>query len=167
MPELEVELNDEYNIYKTRQISHVHLKTPVTGVALTDVWSKIPLDTTNFVIKAFGGFTFDDANDRFYWDQSGVINKSLPATFIGDAGLIVTAGISSVVTITMGLFIDGVLILETPMDFTVLNSIGSYGANGILVDASDADLLQSGQSDDLIRLRCIWRCLRHMMDKIS
>jgi len=144
MPELNTLLEDEWKIWKTRQTSHCHLKAPVADIALTSTAIKLPLDTTNFHLKMLGGFTFDDANDRIYWDQVSAYGVSLPATFIGDAGLQVTAGISGSVKITLILKVDGVSILETPLNFTALNSIQGYGANGVLLDALDADLLQSG-----------------------
>ena len=144
MPDLKQSLEDDWKIFQERHTSHAHLKNELTGIALTDAWSKLALDTTNYDIKALGGFTFDDANDRFYWDQSGAIDKSLPAFFIGDVGLQVTAGIGAGVTITMGLFIEGTLILETPITFGVIDKIQGYGANGVLLDALDDDLLQSG-----------------------
>jgi len=149
MPELIDELKTEYDIYKSRNTSHLHLKNQLTGIALTDAWTKLPLDTTNYGVKMFGGFSFDDANDRIYWDYGGTINQSLPATFIGDAGLTITAGMSATATVIMGLFIDEVLILETPMNFANIDKIQGYGANGILVDALDANLLQSGSSYDI------------------
>jgi len=144
MAELELELKNEYNIYKQRHTSHIHLKNTIGGIVLSDQWQKIVLDETNYVVKSIGGFTFDDANDRIYWDQGSVIGKSLACTFIGNASVQVTAGLTGTITVYMGLFINGVLILETPMNFTVVNSLGSYGGNGILVDAIDDNLLQPG-----------------------
>jgi hypothetical protein len=91
-----------------------------------------------------GGWSFDDANDRIYWDQSGDIGIALPLIFIGDAGVQVTSGITGSVTVSMGLFVDGELILETPITFTIQDSIQGYGANGILLDALDDNLIQPG-----------------------
>lgn len=142
--ELTTALEDDFNIYATRHASNLHLKNSLSGISLTSSWLKLALDTANFHIKVLGGFTFDDANDRIYWDQSNVINKSLPATFIGDAGLEVTAGLGIGVTVTLGLFVDDVLILETPLNFGAIDKIQGYGANSILLNANDVDLLQSG-----------------------
>lgn len=149
MPELEPTLKTSYDIYKSRHTSHIHLENKITGVVLSDSWSKLGLDNTNFSIRMLGGFSFDDTNDRVYWDQDSVINQSLPATFIGDAGVTVTDGLVSTATIYLGLFIDETLILETPMNFASIDKIQGYGANGILVDSSDVDLLQPGSYYDI------------------
>lgn len=150
MSELKTILESDWDIYQSRQLSHLHLKSPLSGIALTSSWSKLTLDTTNFHIKVFGGFSFDDANDRIYWDSGSVIGHSLPATFIGDAGLQVTAGLGAGVTIILGLFVNEVLILETPMSFTALTYIQGYGANGIMLDsATDANILQPNSYYDI------------------
>lgn len=149
MPELETVLEDDYKITKARHTAHLHLTNTIAGISLTTSWLKLAVDTTNFHVKTLGGFTFDDANDRIYWDASGAIGRSLPAIFIGDAGIQVTAGAGSGVIVTLGLFVDsdpssGTPILETPLTFDVLNKVQGYGANELLIDAVNDDLLQSG-----------------------
>ena len=132
-----------------RAVSHLHLNTPVTGITLSDEWTKLPISSSSFTKKIFDGFTFDSDNDRIYWDADGRINESLTAFFTGAAGIQITSGLSSVATVSMGLFIDGNLILETPLSFTALDKIQMYGANGILVDSNDEDLLQPGSYYEL------------------
>jgi len=128
-----------------RSIAHISLNTPITGVTLSNEWTQIALSSANFDIHALDGFTFDTENDRIYWDEDGALDTSLSCFFVGDAGLQVTSSISGDETVSMGLFIDGVLIIETPLTFTQQNKIQSYGANSILIDPSTlADLLQSG-----------------------
>lgn len=123
---------------------HLHAKAILSGIALTSTWLTLALDTTNFHIKTLGGFSFVDVTDRIYWDSGGVYGVSLPAFFSGDAGLQVTAGLGSGVSISLGLFVDEVLILETPLNFSVLDQIQGYGANDPMLDSSDNNLLQSG-----------------------
>lgn len=137
-------LASDYKIWKQRQSSHLHLKSPITGIVLSDAWTKLPIDTTNFNVKLLGEFTFDDASDTITWDELGNLGTSLPAMFNGSAGLQVTAGLTGASIITLGLFVDDNLILETPLNFSALDRIKDYSANGILVNASDLDLLQSG-----------------------
>ena len=132
-----------------RATSHLHLKTPISGIVLSDQWQKIDIGSSNFTRKIFDGFTFDSDNDRVYWDADGSKGESLSAFFVGAAGLQVTAGVGIGVTISMGLFIDGNLILETPLSFSAIDKIQMYGANGILVDAQDEDLLQPGSYYEL------------------
>ena len=141
-------LKDDFKITAQRQVSHLHLKTPLAGIVLSDSWLKLALDTTNLHIKTLGEFTFDDANDRIYWDAAGNLGYSLPALFIGDAGLQVTSTVVTAITITLGLFIDDVLVLETPITFDKKETIQGYGANDPLLDSSDEDLLQSGSYYD-------------------
>jgi len=149
MVELSTILNSEFDIYKERHSSHVHLKAPLTGIGLTTSYVKLALDTTNFHIRTLGGFTFDDTNDRIYWDSGGAIGRSLPVTFIGDAGIEITAGLSGTMKVTLGLFFDEVLVLETPISFSVIDKIQGYGANGILTNISEVSLLQSGSYWDV------------------
>jgi len=133
-----------------RSIAHISLNTPITGVALTDAWVKLPLSSSNFDVHALDGFTFDSDNNRIYWDEDGALDSSLSAFFVGDAGLQITSSISGSDHVSMGLFIDGVLIIETPLTFTEQNKIQSYGANSILIDDTTlADLLQSGSYIEL------------------
>jgi len=133
-----------------RSVAHIHLETPITGVVLSDTWTKLDLSSANFDVKTLDGFTFDSDNDRIYWDEDGAINSSLSAFFVGDAGITVTSTISGSITVSMGLFIDGVNVIETPLTYTQQDKIQSYGSNSILIDLSTlADLLQSGSYIEL------------------
>ena len=141
-------LQAQYKIYRERQASHLHLKNAVSGVTLSTNWLKLDLTTVNMTIKTLGGFTFDDTNNRIYWDANGVLGASLPSTFVGNAGIQITSTIVSPIVLTLGLFIDEGLILETPLTFAKKETIQGYGANGILLDGEDVDLLQSGSYYD-------------------
>jgi hypothetical protein len=127
-------LKDEYGILPILPACHAHLKSALTGIALTSSWSKLNLNTTDFMIDALGGFTFDGTNKRFIWDSADTYSMGIFAEFLGSAGLQITSGLGGGVTVTLGLFIDGNLILETPLNFTTLSRIKAYCANDILVD---------------------------------
>jgi len=134
-----------------RSIAHIHLGDPITGFALTDQWQKMQIGATNFHVMTIDGFTFDSDNHRIYWDLDGAIGSSLSALFVGAAGLEVTSGIGAGVTISMGLFINGNLILETPLTFTSQDKIQKYGANEVMVthDEKYTDLIQPGSYIEL------------------
>jgi len=134
-----------------RSIAHIHLGDPVTGFTLSDQWQKMGIGASNFHVMTIDGFTFDEANHRIYWDLDGAIGSSLSALFVGAAGLEVTTGLGTGVTISMGLHVDGNLILETPLSFSAVDRIQMYGANEVMVDhnSGHADLLQSGSYIEL------------------
>lgn len=134
-------LKTDFAILPEKPVCHAHLKAPLTGIALTNAWLKLPINETDFFVDALGGFTFDEANNRFIWDAAAAINMDLITQFIGDAGLEVTAG--GVVDIVLGLFVDGNLILETEMDFDNQNKIQSYGANDLIIDDTTKEPLLS------------------------
>ena len=127
---------DRFNIIEEQPVAFAQAKAPITGINVTDVPQKLPLNTTDYNIVAKGGFTFDAANNRFYWDQANQYNITLKSIFIGDAGLTVTAGLGASVEVSLLLYINGVEVLRTPLNFTFLSSGKSYGAN------SPIDILQ-------------------------
>ena len=129
---LENTLKTEYNIFKDRQVSHLHLKAPIAGISVTDTWAKLPLDITNFDIVNTGDWSFDDSNDRCIWGNA----TQLFCTFTGDAGMQITSTLVSDIVVSLGLFIDGVLKLETPITFDKKDLIQMYGANGTLGDTT-------------------------------
>ena len=133
---LENTLKESYNIFKDRQVSHLHLKNSIAGISVTDTWAKLHLDTTNFEIVNTGDWSFNDANDRCIWNNA----TQLFCTFTGDAGLQITSTLSTDLTVSLGLFIDGVLKLETPITFDKKDLIQMFGANGPL--GSDTSLIQ-------------------------
>lgn len=138
-------LKSQYNQLSVQPKAHLHLKSPKTGISLTDSWQKLDLNTTDFEIDMLGGFTLDDANDRIIWDNSNNYGISLNTLFIGDAGIEVTAGITGTISVTLGIFVDGNLILETTVNFTTSGKIQSYGANDLLIDdVTKQSLLSQG-----------------------
>lgn len=136
-------LKNKYKILPGQPVCHAHLDSVLAGIGLTDEWSKLAINETDFEVVAKEGFTFDEPNNRFIWDAADALNIDLNPVFIGDAGLEVTAG--GVVNIILGLFVDGNLLLETELDFDNQNKIQSYGANELLVDPiTQEPLLQQG-----------------------
>jgi len=121
---------DNFKILPTKPVTHLHLKAPITGVVLSDSWLKLAMSATTFTIKNEGGFTFDDANDRVYWDSADNFSLDIDGAFKGDAGLKITSGIGGGVTISLGLFVNGVLKLETGLNFSNQDYDKHYGANG-------------------------------------
>ena len=136
-------LKTDFALLPTKPSCHAHLKVPLTGIALTDAWLKLPINETDFFVDALCGFTFDEANNRFIWDAADAFSMSLQTLFVGDAGIEVTAG--GIVDVILGLFVDGVLILETELDFDNQNKIQSYGANDLMInDVTKVPLLDQG-----------------------
>jgi len=128
--ELNTFLKDNFKILPIKPVSHLHLKGAKTGIVLSDSWLKLELNTTDYTIKTEGGFTFDDTNDRVIWGEGNLNAITIDCSFKGDAGIKVTDGIGGGVLITLGLFVNGVLKLETPLNFTNQDDDKAYGANG-------------------------------------
>ena len=128
----------------TQPISHIHLKSPLTSISLTDTATKLNLNTTDFEIDALGGFTFDATDKRFIWDSANNYNCDLLATFIGDAGIEVTGG-EITGNIILELRVNNAIILETNLNYNQQNKVQSYGANDVLIDDTTKEpLLEQG-----------------------
>lgn len=132
-------LKDEYKILDEHPVCHAHLKTKITGIALTENYQKIPITSVNSFIDALGGFTFDEGNNRFIWDAADALDMDIIPIFMGDSGVEVTTGAG--VNVAVGLFVDGNLILETELDFDALNKIQSLGANDLIINDITKDPL--------------------------
>lgn len=139
-------MKDYYSMLQVEPYFGAVLKAasqPLAISGLTTTMAKLAVNTTNFDITAEGGWTFDNANNRWYWDSADNYSMSLKNLFIGAAGLSLTSG-TATATITLYLVKNGVTaspIIVTPEKFGVLDATQSYDAS-VRITAAQGDYFE-------------------------
>ncbi len=154
MIELTEVLKSIYNLLPTKPLAHAHLTTPITGMAITDTWTKLDLTHANISIATKGGLTLDSVNKNFVWDDADTYSMALDACFIGDAGLQITTAIPSGTRhLILGLFVGDTPILETTLSFDKTSTLQSYGANDPFISSDGITQLLTQGADVNVRIK--------------